>query len=391
MSKKYKIGINTSFTPSGGSLTQITNMIHYLSDEKNLELVIYSKKKNTSIFKNINLKNHKITLSWLSNTSVMGRVIWEQLFLPFHVARDRIDVLFCPGNISPIFSSIKKVQWIGTIGPFWEDMYKLDIGWWNRTRYPILKYFMYKTAQKSDEVIFESEYTKQLFNNKYGVNPRKSHVINIGKDKFFFSISDYENSENYSIHSPFLLCVSHLYPYKNIPRMIEAFAIAKRTTKSDYKLLIAGEKKTNKYLNEIIITIKKQKIKDSVILLGGVSKEDLRYLFSSCKFLISPSPCENFAYTLVEAMNCGVAITCSNTTAMPETCQEAALYFDPNNTEEISEKIKLLIIDKEFRKTLGCKSLERVKQLPDYEEVTNKTLDIIKNLVNSDESRSVNN
>ena len=105
----------------------------------------------------------------------------------------------------------------------------------------------------------------------------------------------------YESFLPYALCVSHLYPYKNILRMIEAFAIAKRTTESDYKLLIAGEKKTNKYQNEIINSIKKQKIKDSVILLGGVSKEDLRYLYSSCKFFVFPSPYENFAITLVES------------------------------------------------------------------------------------------
>ena len=107
---KYKIGINVSYTPSGGSLTQIINMVHYLSNEKNIELIIYSKKKNRYIFKNQNLNNHKIILSWLSNTSTLGRVIWEQFFLPFYVIRDEIDVLFCPGDISPIFSSIKKLH-----------------------------------------------------------------------------------------------------------------------------------------------------------------------------------------------------------------------------------------------------------------------------------------
>ena len=107
MLKKYKIGINVSFTPSVGSLTQITNMIYYLSDVKNLELVIYSKKKNNFIFENVNLRNHKISLSWLSNIHVLGRVIWEQLFLPFYLIRDGISVLFCPGNISPIYSSVK--------------------------------------------------------------------------------------------------------------------------------------------------------------------------------------------------------------------------------------------------------------------------------------------
>jgi glycosyltransferase involved in cell wall biosynthesis len=162
--------------------------------------------------------------------------------------------------------------------------------------------------------------------------------------------------------------------------MIEAFSIAKRNTESDYRLLIAGGKRSNKYYNEITNIIKKLKLKDSVILLGVVSKKDLLDLYSSCKFFIFPSPCENFAYTLVEAMCCGAAILCSNTTAMPETCQEAAMYFDPNNTKEMAEKIELLISNEELRKTLNRKSLERVKQLPAYKDVTLKTLNIMFNI-----------
>ena len=80
-------------------------------------------------------------------------------------------------------------------------------------------------------------------------------------------------------------------------------------------------------------------------------------------------------------MCCGTPIICTNTTAMPETCQEAAIYFDPNNTKEMAEKIKLLISNEELRKTLSRKSLERVKELPDYKEVTTKVISIIKSIV----------
>ena len=381
MSKKYKIGINACFTPSGGSLTQIINMVHYLSDMKYIELVIYSKKKNNSIFKNINLRNHKITLSWLSNTSALGRVIWEQLFLPFYVARDGIDVLFCPGNISPIYSPIKKVQWIGTIGPFWEKIYSYPIGILKRIKYPLNKLLMYKSAEKADCVIFESYYTQKYFLNRFNISKDRTTVINIGKDEYFTSIPNNIES-NYRDQQPFALCVSHLYSYKNIPHMIEAFSMAKRNTESDYRLLIAGGKRSNKYYNEITNIINKLKLKNSVILLGEVSKEDLRYLYSSCEFLIFPSPCENFAYTLVEAMCCGAVIICSNTTAMPETCKDAALYFDPYDTEEMSEQISQFLNNEKLRNTYRDKSIARANELPDFEDVTLQTLSIMRDLVN---------
>ena len=139
---------------------------------------------------------------------------------------------------------------------------------------------MYKSAERADYVIFESQYTQNYFLNRYNISKDKTTVINIGKDEFYTSNKSNLKS-NYSDQQPYALCVSHLYSYKNIPRMIEAFSMAKRNTESDYRLLVAGGKRSNKYYNEITNIIKKLKLKDSVILLGPVSKADLHHLFSS--------------------------------------------------------------------------------------------------------------
>ena len=118
----------------------------------------------------------------------------------------------------------------------------------------------------------------------------------------------------------------------------------------------------------------------SFCFLGSIGKEDLRYVYGKCLFIAFPSPYENFAYTLVEAMSCGVPIACSDTTAMPETCKSAALYFDPRAPLEIAERLGTLMTDEAARLSLSKKSRNRVEELPDYSEVTRKTLDIMKTL-----------
>ncbi len=80
-------------------------------------------------------------------------------------------------------------------------------------------------------------------------------------------------------------------------------------------------------------------------------------------------------------MSCGTPIICSNTTAMPETCQDAALYFDPYNTDDIAEKMDLIMKDDILRQKMSEKSIIRSKELPDYKEVTLRTLDIMKGLI----------
>jgi len=271
------------------------------------------------------------------------------------------------------------IQHIATIGPFWEEMYDLDAPI-NSIKFKLNKYFIYKTAKNADAMIFESMYTKKYFINTYKIDYDKGHVINYGKDKYFYKTNDEKELENYQINKPFALCVSHLYPYKNIIRMIEAFHIALSQNDSNYELIIAGKIYYDDYYKMIKKCINNYKMENIVKTIGLVNQQELRNLYSNADFLIFPSPCENFAYTLVEAMCCGIPITCSNTTAMPETCEDAAIYFDPNNKGEMAEKIESLMEDKKLREKLSYKALNRVKNLPDYEDGTKVLLNIFNTL-----------
>ncbi len=371
------LAINITDNPSGGARTQVLNMLKYFNEIEGINIIIYTKKKNLSFLKDVITINNKVIISTFSSISVAFRILWEQFFLPFYLKKNKIDVLFCPANTAPYFSSTKTVQWIGTIGPFWNKIYTYDISLFIKFKLWINKIIMYKSAQKSDAVIFESIYTQKMFQENYDIKLEKSHVIQIGKDDFFHSDI---NANKELINDSFILCVSHLYFYKNIPRMIDSFAIAKKRTNTKMKLLIAGSKTSNKYQNLIIKRIKKNKLENSVILLGSVSKTDLKYYYSKCDFFIFSSPCENFAYTLVEAMSCGAAILSSNTTAMPETCEDAAIYFNPFDKDDFSNKIELFINNEKLKNKLKLKALKRVKKLPNYQDVTKKTFQIIKNL-----------
>ena len=81
-------------------------------------------------------------------------------------------------------------------------------------------------------------------------------------------------------------------------------------------------------------------------------------------------------------MSCGTPIVCSDTTAMPETCEDAAIYFDPYNVNDIADKMNLILKNDILRDEMSKKSIIRAKQLPTYFEVTLKTLDIMRAIKN---------
>ena len=81
-------------------------------------------------------------------------------------------------------------------------------------------------------------------------------------------------------------------------------------------------------------------------------------------------------------MELGCPVLSSNTPALKETCGEAALYFDPYNTHDMADKIASVLENDLLRHEMSEKSLIRAKELPDYNEVTLKTLNIMKELIN---------
>ena len=76
-----------------------------------------------------------------------------------------------------------------------------------------------------------------------------------------------------------------------------------------------------------------------------------------------PSLFESLSMPIWEAFYLGVPFVSSNVCALPEQVGGAGLLFDPNNVEEIAEKIYKVLTDKSFRKELVQNGYERVKNL----------------------------
>jgi alpha-1,3-rhamnosyl/mannosyltransferase len=78
--------------------------------------------------------------------------------------------------------------------------------------------------------------------------------------------------------------------------------------------------------------------------------------------MIFPSLFEGFGMPILEAMACGCPVACSNTTSCPEVAGDAALLFDPLDSEAIAEAIHALVTDADLRNSLRKRGLARVQE-----------------------------
>lgn len=377
-----KIGIDATFSPHGGSLGHLLEFIKEFSCiYSKSDLILYTKKENIELLGEDIVGRCTVRIVRSASYGNFFRILWGQLILPFLGKTDGLDVLFCPGNISPIVKTTKiKAQWIATVGPFVKDAYA-GLGLRGKFLLIVNKYIILLSGYTSNVVIHESFFSQQLFENQYGYPSGNQFLIECGKDHFFkYSVNKIKSSNIIAqISSEDLLCVSHLYSYKNLESLIEVVHLYKNNNNLALKLYIAGKKADLNYVKKLEKKVAECGLKDDVIFTGLVTKTELRFAYSKCKLFVFPSLCESSGYTLIEAMSCGAAILASDRTAIPHTCKTGAEYFDANNTDDFLSKLEAILADDNGLINMRKESLIRASEMIDYKTATKIFVKIISN------------
>jgi len=117
---------------------------------------------------------------------------------------------------------------------------------------------------------------------------------------------------------------------------------------------------------------------DQIKYFSGDDKK-LNFLYSKAYAFVFPSFYEGFGIPLLESMNMGCPIVCSNTSSFLEVANDAALFFDPHNSEDIKDKLEKIFYDKNLRKKLIDNGYSNIKKFS-WEKCAQETLNVYKNL-----------
>lgn len=222
------------------------------------------------------------------------------------------------------------------------------------------KVYQKKFLQKAAQIVTVSKYSKQDIVQQYKIEEQKIYIISNAARTQFVPIN-FEEKEyakrHYAQGCEYFLFVGGIHPRKNLMQLLKAFSIFKKRQLSSMKLVVAG-KLAWKY-QDILEKLKTYKYKEEVILLDYIPEKELAKVTAAAYALIYPSYFEGFGVPIIEAMQCGVPVACSNSSSMPEVAADAALYFNPNNEAEIAEQMMLLYKNEQLRSNLIEKGLEQ--------------------------------
>jgi glycosyltransferase involved in cell wall biosynthesis len=132
--------------------------------------------------------------------------------------------------------------------------------------------------------------------------------------------------------------------------------------------------------NDITNLITKLKLEDYVHTLGYLEYKELPGIFRQAYVLVFPSLFEGFGIPMIEAMSVGCPVIASNTTSIPEVAGNAALYFDPNSTQDIAKTMKMVVRDNTRREQLILNGYKQAKKFTKSKMVSD-TLQVYRKVV----------
>jgi glycosyltransferase involved in cell wall biosynthesis len=253
-----------------------------------------------------------------------------------------------------------------------------------------LRHTVKRTVRRAARVFTPSEFSKQSILRAYDLPEDKVMVMPNAVSSSFRPVPRETSQRWLKAHRdysfPFILTVGDLQPRKNHLRLIHAFEEIVRTYPGlPHHLVLVG--KETWYSSTVRTAALKSPAGSRIHFTGFVEDDELLRLYGACDLFIYPSLYEGFGLPILEAMACGRSVACSNTSAMPEVADSAALLFDPNSVPEMVRAMRDLLLDAELRTRMERLGLHRAT-LFSWEKTARKTLDVYYEIAGRSRSRT---
>ena len=357
------------------NLNLLRELAHLQLERGDFELLVYQSRKEP-----------RPPSEWLEfpkpvATKIEKRVLWtpphhrwEQLALPLELFPAGPDVFHSPDFIPPF----RRWAWHHVLPrPFASVITIHDLAF---LRFPHLlteesaRYYgqVRRAALSAQLVIAVSESTALDVVEQLGLSREKVRVVYEAANPLYRPLSvaevaDLEKAAAKGVakkleqagltpQNSFLLFVSTIEPRKNLPTLLKAYCgMLDRVPEGESrpKLVLAGRE--GWLYQDIYKLADELNLKEKLVWLGGVSSEELLYLYNRAALLAMPSLYEGFGLPPLEALACGCPAVVADTSSLPEVAGPVGQKLPP---EEIPAWTAALLDGWQNRATNRATTLE---------------------------------
>ncbi len=321
-----KIGIDARLWSQSGVGRYTRNLVSELQKiDKVNQYVLFMGSEDVGKFK-VQSSKFKVV-----ETDINWHSVKEQTQFPKILEKEKLDLVHFPYFSVPIFYN----------KPFVVTIHDLIINHFPTgkasTRNIIFYNFkrlgykiaLWQSIRKAKKIITVSNATKEEIKDHFKVNQDKIEVTYEGTDEINGQLT-IDNGQWTKIEGGYFLYVGNAYPHKNLEGLIKAFSSLK---KDSVKLVLVGRK--DFFYKRLINNCKNK----NIIFAGEVSDAELSSLYKNALALVSASLMEGFGLPVVEAMINKCLVVCSDIPSFREITNGHAIFFNPNNPDDIYEKL----------------------------------------------------
>ena len=267
--------------------------------------------------------------------------------------KDKVDILFCPGYVAPIFWQDKLALTLHDI------IYEAHPDWFefkNPADKILLKWVSKRSAKKASVIFVPSEFSRNEVIKYYKV---KSEKITVTYEAGEINAAETIGSQDLikgrlNLKKQFAFFVGSIFNRRHMSEIISAFGrLAKE--RPDLQLLIAGKDRTKpeQHIDKLVSLLNEKLGRQAILRVDFVGDNDLKLLYQACAFFIWLSDYEGFGLPPLEAMALGAPVITSDSTSLKEVAGSAALLIKNNSdVNEIYQAMRRLVEDENLRQEL---------------------------------------
>lgn len=286
-------------------------------------------------------------------------LVWENArFGP--VVRD--DVLFCPSHTRPLVARGKPVVVMHDAMPIVHP-----------ERFPISVRLFYNrlygwSVRHAALVITDSSAARDDIVRCWHVPPEQIRVIYLAADECFHPLPGLARPDR-----PFFLFVGKMTGRRDLPCLLEAFALLKKGTALPHELVLVGLNPQRIDLERISARLD---ITADVRILGYISDAELNVLYGQAEALVMPAVYETVSLPVMEAQAAGAPVVCIDTSGMREITGGAACLLPRLEPRALFDGMVQVAEDRGFRDGIAARGLEHSKQFS-WRRCARETLDAL--------------
>jgi len=270
-----------------------------------------------------------------SGLSTDNRAQWlrgELLDVNRAARREGADLIHAPANFGPVRPPVPLVLTLHDVLAFKRPEFLPS-----RVAAPPTRALIRGAARSATRIVTDSLEAKQDIHDIFGLPDERVTVVYPGSSGL--KPTPFEGRRPGRLFS-----LGNRMKHKNFPLLIEALSLIERDRRP--VLTISGSHGDDPLKRDV----ERFALQDWVDLRSWLEREEVEELYATSTAVVFPTLFEGFGLPVLEAMERGCPVLCSDIPVLREVGGAAATYFDPNDPAAIARAIERALDDESRRR-----------------------------------------